>query len=270
MVGFLDIDGLSVAYRESGEGPPLLLLHGWPTSSHLWRDVTPALAQSHRVIAPDLPGFGASSKPLGVQYSFELFGGVLDALVDRLELDGAGLVAHDTGGPIAMHWALQRPERVSRIALLNTLLYPDFHESVGEFVGTLSDPERRERLVSPEGIRNVLRFGVSEPERLGEDVLAGYADPFEEPEAREALAAAGIGLSPDGFAEIARGLPSLSVPLLCVYGAKDRVLPDVAETFARVKHDVPHAEVHELPDAGHFIQEEQPDDVAAHLARFFA
>ena len=101
----LEVDGLTVAYVGEGQGPPLLLLHGWPTSSSLYRAITPVLAKDHRVVVPDLPGFGASSKPVDRQYSFALFAGVLDALVDRLELDDVGLVVHD-----------QRPDTAQAVA----------------------------------------------------------------------------------------------------------------------------------------------------------
>ena len=266
----LDVDGLTVAYVDAGEGPPLLLLHGWPTSSFLYRNIAPVLARDHRVVVPDLPGFGASSKPVDRQYSLALFGNVLDELVDRLGLDDLGLVVHDLGGPIGVHWALHRPERVSRLAILNTLLYPEFDPSVLEFFTTLMDENKRDRLVSDDGLREILRVGVSDPDSLSAEALEGIAAPFKTSDDRRALAAAGIGLNPDAFADIARLLPGLAIPVLGLYGTDDRILPDVAETFARVRRDVPHAEIEGLSDAGHFLQEEVPGVVAARLARFFA
>jgi haloalkane dehalogenase len=265
----LDFDGLTIAYVDEGQGPPVLLLHGWPMSSFLYRGITPVLATSHRVIVPDLPGFGASSKPLGRPYSFELFADVLDALVERLELDKLGLVVHDLGGPIGVHWALHRPGRVSRLALLNTLLYPDFDPSVLEFVTQLTDETRQGELVSDEGLHEILRFGVSDPDALSVEALEGITAPFETAEDRRALALAGVGLHPDGFTTIARRLSGLEIPVLGLYGTDDRILPDVANTFASVKRDVPHAEIEAIDGAGHFLQEEVPGAVALRLARFF-
>jgi len=95
-------------------------------------------------------------------------------------------------------------------------------------------------------------------------------EPFEDEDSRRALADAGIGLEIEGFAEIARGLPSLEVPVRIIYGERDRILPDVAETMARVKRDLPQAEVTALPDCGHFLQEEAPQEIGELLARFFA
>lgn len=265
----LEVDGLNVAYVDEGDGDPLLLLHGWPTSSFLYRRITPVLAKTNRVIAPDLPGFGGSDKPLDRQYSFELFAAVLDGFVEQLELDEPGLVVHDLGGPIGVHWVLHRPGLVSRLALLNTLLYPDFDPTVIEFVSTLMDPGKREQLVSDEGLREALRIGVSDPESLSSEALQGIVEPFRTPANREALALAGIGLAPEGFSEIARLLPGLDVPLLALYGTDDRILPDVADTFAKVKRDLPEAEIEALPGAGHFLQEDKPEVIAERLARFF-
>jgi pimeloyl-ACP methyl ester carboxylesterase len=94
--------------------------------------------------------------------------------------------------------------------------------------------------------------------------------PFADEGSRRALAAAGVGLPIEGFAEIERELGSMKVPVKIVYGARDRILPDVAETMARVKRDLPQAEVTELPECGHFLQEEAPDRIGEELARFFA
>src|SRR5262245_8614704 len=123
-------DGLTLGYRELGSGPAVLLLHGWPTSSFLWRGVMPAIARANRVVALDMPGFGASDKPLGVRYDFELFERAVDGLLAALGVERVGVAGHDLGGPIALDWAIRNPERVTSIALLNTLVYPDFDPSV--------------------------------------------------------------------------------------------------------------------------------------------
>ena len=99
-------DGLRLAYRELGSGAPVLLLHGWPTSSHLWRNVMPAIAGANRVVALDLPGFGASDKPLGVRYNFEFYARILDGFLTAIGVDEVAIAGHDLGGPIALHWAL--------------------------------------------------------------------------------------------------------------------------------------------------------------------
>jgi haloalkane dehalogenase len=266
----VEVDGLGIAYRGLGTGPPVLLLHGWPTSSFLWRNVMPPLAERHRVLAIDLPGFGASDKPLGTRYGFELFEKTIDGFLAALDVEQLGLAVHDLGGPIGLHWALHRPGRVTRLALLNTLVYPEFSEAVLQFVTACSTPELREQLTSPAGLAAAMALGLADEGRLTEEVAAAVQAPFHSPESRRALADAGIGLEPEGFTEIARLLRSLRMPVRVIYGAQDRILPDVAETMARVQADVPQAEVTALPDCGHFLQEEAPDEIGAELARFFA
>lgn len=262
-------DAPAVAYRELGSGPAVLLLHGWPTSSLLWRNVMPAIAGRHRVIAMDLPGFGAAAKPADVRYDFALFERAIDGLLAELRIDRLAVAGHDLGGPIAVHWALDRPGRVTELALLNTLLYPEFSPAVIDFVTALRTPASRDRVTSPEGLAEIMRLGLSAGVDLAPEVLTAVQQPFTDPADRITLAHAGIGLGLRGFTEIAERLPSLTIPVRAIYGMQDRVLPDVADTMARLQRDLPHAEVTALPDCGHFLQEEQPGLVGDLLARFF-
>jgi haloalkane dehalogenase len=266
----VQVDGLTIAYRELGEGPPVVLLHGWPTSSYLWRDVMPAIARSNRVIAPDLPGFGASDKPAGVRYDFDLFERALDGLLAELGVDQTGLAVHDLGGPVGLHWTVRDPERVTRLALLNTLVYPQFAPSVLEFVTILSTPGKREQATSRDGLAELARDVMPDSYANLEDLIDSFAAPFDTPEKQRALADAGIGLDFEGFTEIEQKLPTLKMPVRIVYGEEDRALPDVAATMKRVAGDLPQAVVTALPGRGHFIQEEAPQEVGELLAEFFA
>ena len=266
----VQVDGLTLAYRESGTGPPVLLIHGWPTSSFLWREVMVPIARTNRVVAVDLPGFGASDKPLDVRYNFAFFERVLDGFLAKLGIDALGLAVHDFGGPIGLHWLLDRPGRVTKLALLNTLVYPEFSDAVKEFVRACAAPDASEKVTSPGGLEEILRDGLADRASLAPETLAALLEPFQTPESRRALAAAGIGIERRGFVAIAQKLPSLSIPVRIMYGERDRLLPDVATTMARVKADVPQAEVTALPDLGHFIQFEAPEHVGDMLGRFFA
>jgi pimeloyl-ACP methyl ester carboxylesterase len=268
--GTVDVDGLRVAYRELGSGPAVLLLHGWPTSSHLWRRVMVPIAKANRAVAVDLPGFGASDKPLDRRYNFELFERTIDGLLAELGIDHTAIAVHDLGGPVGVHWAIRSPERVTKLALLNTLLYPEFSDVVVEFVRQLRHPETRDELTSPEGLESVLRLGLANQSYLTDELLEAVREPFQTQQSRRALAAAGIQLGLEGFAEIARRLHELRMPIRIIYGTRDQLLPDVAETMARVRRDLPQATTTALPDCGHFLQEEAPQQVGELLARFFA
>lgn len=264
------VDNWKIAYREMGSGPPVVLLHGWPTHSWLWRDVMPAISESNRVIAVDLPGFGSSSKPLDHRYGFSFYEEVLTGLFDHLGIEKVGLAVHDLGGPVGLYWAVRNPERVERIALLNTLAYPEVSTAVKIFVAVCSLPGLRDLITSPRGIRFSMRYGVADDSKMTDRDAAPYVAPFRDRDSRRALADTARGLGPRGFEQIAQGLPQLEVPFRIVYGKQDKILPDVAKTMERVQADVGGCEVTVLEQAGHFCQEEAGPEIGALLAPFFA
>jgi haloalkane dehalogenase len=266
---FITVEGVKLHYLTGGTGQPILLLHGFPTSSFLYRNVAPYLVEHGQVIALDLPGFGQSDKPLEASYSFRYFGRILTQFVEALQLEQVGLVVHDLGGPIGLHWACQQPERIAKLALLNTLVYPEFSWAVIAFTLGLKMPLVKQWLASPSGLKAAMRLGMTHPDKLTPEVLEGVQVPFRTPQARQALLKAGAGLHPDGFRDIAKRLPSFQIPVRIIYGERDRVLPDVAATMQRVRRDLPHAQVTALPNCGHFLQEDSPDEVGQLLAAFF-
>jgi haloalkane dehalogenase len=177
---------------------------------------------------------------------------------------------HDLGGPIGLDWARRNPDRVTALALLNTLVYPEFSEAVLAFIDACAKPETRKVLTSPEGLEAAMRLGLAEPGSLGEEALAAVRAPFVEQSARTALADAGRGLDPAGFEPIARWLPSIEVPVRVVYGERDGILPEIATTMERFAGDVPQAQLTALPECGHFLQEEAGEQIGELLAEFFA
>ena len=267
---FVTVDGLRLHVREGGVGEPVLLLHGWPTSSHLWREILPRVAERNRVIALDLPGFGRSDKPTDASYSFRFHARAIDGVLEQLGVDRLGLAVHDLGGPVGLHWMCQNMERVTRLALLNTIVYPEMSWAVILFVAACRLPLMRDLLTSPWGLKVAMQIGVHDPTRVTPGLIEAIRAPFRTREAREALYRAAYGLHPAGFQEIARRLPDFDGPVCVVYGERDWILPDVAETMARVAADLPQALVTPLPDCGHFLQEDRPDVVAPLLADFFA
>ncbi|MDP3939644.1 MAG: alpha/beta fold hydrolase, partial [Deltaproteobacteria bacterium] len=203
-------------------------------------------------------------------YSFPFYDRILQGFLDALKIDATGLAVHDLGGPIGLYWACKHPERLRKLALLNTLVYPEFSWAVIVFGLACRLPGVRSWIASPAGLRFAIRFGVTQPDLLTDETIAGVQAPFVSVDARRALVKAGTGLHPKGFVEIAAGLPSLKVPVRVIYGERDRILPDVGKTMCRVAGDLPQAEVTALPDCGHFLQEERPDEIGRLLADFFA
>mgnify|MGYP002629378354 CR=1 FL=1 len=266
----VQVDDLDLHYLEAGEGPPVLLLHGWPTHAGLWRHALPEIGRSRRAIALDLPGFGRSAKPLDASYSFTFFERVLEGFCDALGLDRPGLAVHDLGGPVGLFWAVRHRERVRELAVLDTLVFPELHWTVKAFVLATRLPGVKQYLASPGGIARAMRFGVNDKARMTDAVVALYQAPFADAAARRALLKAGGALSPRGFDTIAAGIGDFDVPVCLLYGTKDRILPDTERTMGRLKSALPQAQVTALPGIGHFLQEDAPDEVARVLADFFA
>ncbi|MBW2190361.1 MAG: alpha/beta fold hydrolase [Deltaproteobacteria bacterium] len=138
----ITVNNLRIHYTEAGSGPPILLLHGFPTSSHLWRNVMPGLAKTHRAIAIDLPGYGLADKPLDAKYNFAFYETILEGFLDALDIHDTDLVVHDLGGPVGMFWAVRHPQRVKNIVVLNTLVYPETSWAVKLFLLALRTPGR--------------------------------------------------------------------------------------------------------------------------------
>ncbi|OSC37023.1 alpha/beta fold hydrolase [Mycobacterium decipiens] len=266
----VEVDGLTLTFRELGNGPAVLLLHGWPTSSWLWRDVMPPIAQRNRVIALDLPGFGGSAKPPDQHYGFRFYDEVLDGFLAERGVGKVALGVHDLGGPVGVHWAVHNRERITHLALLNTLLYPELSWAVKAFVALCTLPLARSWITSPRGIRFSMRLGVEDKSRMTGAALEPYQEPFHDLAARRALAATAKGLSVGGMKRIAAGLPQLNVPARIIYGAEDRILPDVAKTMERASRDLGGAEITRLSGVGHFCQEERGVEIGNLLAAFFS
>jgi haloalkane dehalogenase len=264
----LTANSLNLHYLQAGEGDPILLLHGFPTSSHLYRNILPELGKTHRAIALDLPGYGLSDKPLEIAYDYDFYAGTRDAFLDALRIGRTHLVVHDLGGPAGLYWATHHPQRVSSIVVLNTLVFPEVHWTVTAFLLALRTPGLRDFVVSPRGIVGTMKLGVVHKERMNRQTLTPYTAPFETPAARKALIKAGSGLGVAGLAKIAEKLPSLEAPLRLIYGENDRVLPDVARTMKRIQKLRPDAKLTALPGCGHFLQEDEPQRVAELIAEF--
>jgi len=250
--------------------PPILLLHGFPTSSHLYRNILPELGKTHRAIALDLPGYGLSDKPLDVTYDYDFYADTLDAFLDALGIGDTHLCVHDLGGPVGLYWMVRHPHRVQKLVVLNTLVYPETSSAVKLFLLALKTPGLRDYLVSPKGIVAAMKLGVVNKGRLNREVLTPYTAPFTDPAARKALLKAASGLGMGGLAQIARALPGYGASVRLIYGEKDRALPDIAKTMRRLQRDHPEARLTALPNCGHFLQEDEPQRVAELISEFLS
>jgi haloalkane dehalogenase len=268
-----------LSYVDEGEGPPVVLVHGTPTWSFLYRALIPRLvAAGHRVVAPDQLGFGLSDKPSGAGYRPEDHARRLAALLDALAAGDPAfrdltLVVHDLGGPVGLSYAIEHPARVARLVVCNTWLWP-----------LAGDPRiaRGARLAAgPVGrllytrVNAELRWLVpavyARRERLTPAVHGQYLAPFPDAASRLSLLEAARGLLGGSawYDHLWQGRARLrGRPALLLWGTRD---PFFGPAYlARWQAALPEAEVAELPDAGHFVQEEAAAEVAAHVVAFLA
>lgn len=267
-----------LSYVDEGSGPAVVLVHGTPTWSFLWRSLILRLVEGgYRVIAPDHLGFGLSDKPAGAAYAPQDHARRLRALLDALEVRNATFVLHDFGGPIGLTAALERPDGIAGLVLLNTWGWGLSGDRRLAFVGRLgaSALGRLACLRLNAEPRWLIPAVFADRRRLTPAAHRQYIVPFPDPQSRGgpwAFAQALLGASPwydrlwEGLharrAELAR------VPALLVWGLRDPVFGPAY--LARWRELLPHAAVAEVADSGHFVQEEAPDVVAVRVLEFLA
>jgi haloalkane dehalogenase len=258
-------------YLDEGEGPALLLCHGSPTWSFLFRHLVTGLRDRYRCVAVDLLGFGLSERPADFGYTVAEHAGVLGEVVDGLELDGFLVLGHDWGGPTGLGAATTRADRVAGVILANTAFWPIVQWPNRAFSVIMSSPPMRRRILDD----NVLveRFLLG---RAGPALSQAEADHYRavQPtrEARRALAVMPreIRAARPLLERLARDVPENlgHVPALAVWGMRDPVfrpkacLPRLYAAFTEI-------EVVEVAQAGHFVPEDAPSQVVEAIVERF-
>ncbi len=262
-------DGLRLHVITAGaeDAPPLVLLHGFPASSLLWRKVIPPLAEHFRVYAPDLPGHGQSDKPLRWDYDREFYDKSLLGLFDALGLDQAALACHDIGGVAGLAFTARHPERISRLIVLDTVPYPDIPLRTALMFQMMGWPVVSWLLLRRPVLRWALRsFTVYDKSAISDDVLDLYHLPWVRDAAGQHAFRAIPRVPPRRMIEPAEHYRQITMPTLILWAENDRACP-VSDAH-RLKKDIPHAELIIVPEAGHFLQEEKPGVVAGHMLKF--
>jgi haloalkane dehalogenase len=268
---YRDFDGLRLAHVDAGDGPPVVFLHGEPTWSFLWRLVIPPVRDAgYRCIAPDLPGFGRSDKPIDIGwYSYDRHTESILALVDELDLRDATIVVHDWGGPIGLRVAVERRERVARIVVLDTGLFTGHQKMTDAWMAFRAFVERTEDL--PAGLL-VRRACLNDP---GDEVIAAYDAPFPNAASKAGARAFPLILptSPEmpGAEAGQRVLDALredSRPKLFLWADSDPVLPlEAGRRFAAaLGSEIDHV----IAGASHFLQEDAGPEIGWLIAAWLA
>jgi haloalkane dehalogenase len=266
---YREVDGLRLAHLDVGEGQPVVLFHGEPTWSYLWRKVIPPLRDAgFRCIAPDFAGFGRSDKPTDIGwYSFDRHTELVATLLDELDLRDATAVVHDWGGPIGLRLAVEHPDRIARMVIMDTGLFTG-EQPMSEPWKVFRDfVERTEDLPISMLVRNAVARGMDD------EVAAAYDAPFPSPEAKAGARAFPLMLptSPEmpGAAAGRRTLEALRTdtrPKLHLWADSDPIIPfKVGERFAAaINADPPE----KIADASHFLQEDAGEEIGQRIAEW--
>ena len=266
---YVEQDGLRMHYLDEGSGAPVLLLHGEPTWSYLYRKIIPELSPSARAIAPDYFGFGRSDKPLRLEdYSYDFQVGSITRLVEELDLSDLTVVVQDWGGPIGLRLAVEHPDRVARLVIMNTgigggrppseewLRFRDFVRRVGT------------DLIPGKLVR------ISAVQPMDDEVEEAYSAPWPVPESKAGILAFPdlVPISPEhpdtpAHLAVREKLGRWEKPALVLFADSDPIFsPRVAE---RIAEHIPGALAPEIVEgAGHFLQEDKGAEIGRRIAAF--
>lgn len=271
------IDGVDVFYREAGpaNAPVVLLLHGFPTSSHMFRNLIPLLADGYRVIAPDYPGFGQSGSPdrASFAYSFAHYADIIDKLTVKLGASRYSMYVMDYGAPVGYRLAIAHPERVQALIVQNGNAYTEGLEAFWDPIKAYwaeDTPARRqalEWLVTLETTKFQYTDGMGDLSRISPDNWIVDQALLDRPGNRD--------IQLDLFRDYGTNVPlypqfqaffrERKPPTLIVWGKNDKIFPEPgAHPYLR---DLPDAELH-LLDSGHFALEEKLDVMAPLIREF--
>jgi pimeloyl-ACP methyl ester carboxylesterase len=264
---FLDLSGARLYYYAAGTrgaGVPVVFLHGFPTSSHLWADVVPLMPAGHRLVVVDLLGYGRSDRPDSRGVDVRSHAERVVELFDELRIQRACVVGHGIGGGIAQSLAVRHPQRVSHLCLIDSVAFDRWP--------TFKARMARASLVAtqflPPGvllgfIRRNLEQGYADPHRALHSIEQ-YLRPFLTVEGRDALVAHIRALTSRETRKLGRQLKKINVPTAIVWGGSDPVLP--LSIGRELQTSIAGSSLQVLPDCRHFTPEEAPRQIADSIA----
>ncbi len=267
---FVEIEGNRIHYVDEGRGPTLLLLHGNPTWSFLYRRIIPQLSRRFRCVAVDYPGFGLSSARPGYSFKPREHSTVLERFVLSLDLGEIGLMVQDWGGPIGLGFAGRHPNRIRALLICNTWAWPAQGTThLERFSKIVGGPIGRFLILNFNAFVNVLvPSGVSR--RLSPEEMRAYRGPFPTRASRlpTAIFPREILHSREYLAEVESNLGRLSQkPTLILWGDRDTAFRDAQRE--RFEILFPNHRTRILKGAKHFVQEEAPDQICEELSTFY-
>lgn len=261
--------GSRVHYVDEGQGPVLLLLHGNPSWSFLYRNIIARLSGQFRCIAPDLPGFGLSEAVDDFEFTARQQAQVMVEFIDHLDLNGVGIMVQDWGGPIGLYATQMRPERIDRLIIGNTFCWPlnnlgvrMFSSIMGGFLG------RTSAFLFNGVIRFFFTRGVVN--KLPQNVWSMYFAPFQTRRTRHPthIFPRQLMAAKPFLQELENGLPAIKhKPALILWGDRDFAFKE--DERRRFRAAFPNHRDVDLIGAGHFIQEDAPDAISAEITSWY-
>ena len=271
------IDGIKIAYREAGDPsrPTILLLHGFPTSSHMFRNLIPKLAQQYHVIAPDYPGFGASDMPLAknFEYSFAKIAGMMTTLLDRKKVDRYSVYLMDYGAPVGFRMFAEHPKRVSGFIIQNGNAY---EEGLREFWDPIKNYWANPSKENGDKLRGFLTLdatkwqfthGTQKPEQVSPDNYwhVQYLLDRKGNQNVQLKLFLSYGTNVAEYPKWQALFRKHQIPTLLMWGKNDHIFP--ADGAHPYKRDLKNLEFH-LLDTGHFALEEYGGKIAGRMIEF--
>ncbi len=267
--GRLTVGDYGIAYTHAGRGPAVALIHGIPTSRYLWRNVIPALVSAGReVIALDLLGYGESDKPMDADLGIQAQSDVVVQALLSLGWQKGTLVGHDIGGGVVQLVAVDHPEILDRLILVDTIAYDSFPEPG---IARLKDPAWDNILGSPDfdlkkGFAKGLSRGIIHTDKITLELIDAYERPFQGIEGRLAYLRAARALRTEELSSRMDAVEKLEIPTLVIWGADDVFQPiSLGKRLARA---IPRGRFDVMEQAGHFLPEDAPGALARQIAAF--
>jgi 2-hydroxymuconate-semialdehyde hydrolase len=265
---FIELPFGIMAYVKAGEAPDaVVLLHGIPTSSYLWRNVIPLLQDDFTVYAPDMLGYGDSDKPEDEDLSISAQADYLKFLADALGLGKFHLAGHDIGGGVAQIFAVRYPGLLEKLVLIDTIAYDSWPEPS---IDRLKDPSWDEKLKLRDlrvGFRKGFEGGLVHQERISVEMLEGYIGPFTSRQGRINYLRAARALKTSDLLDMTSKIERIPHETLILWGEKDP-FQDVSYG-KRLAEALKKARLLQCDDGSHFLPEDRPDWVADKMRSFF-
>jgi 2-hydroxymuconate-semialdehyde hydrolase len=255
-----------IAYIRQGQGPPVLLLHGIPSSSYLWRDIIDRLSTSFDVLAPDLLGYGDSDKRLDADLSIAAQARYMVAFMETIGVHQAAVIGHDIGGGVAQLMAVDELERVARLILIDSAVDNNWPVPV---IARLKEPAWDQIMVNIDmrkGLREGLEKGIVTAGRVTDEVVDEWTRPFQDLGGRRAYLRAARALNNRDLVGRSKHIEEIETPTLILWGANDAFLePRWAEVLQRKFRN---STVEIIDPGGHFLPLDRPDAVVEAITRF--